>query len=157
MQTPGGPPPPLLHTDQQASCSVASNQTCYVVSMSGPPECDLHVVISVPGTSSNAATAGRANCDWRPAVGTWRCSKLVPHMPVYICPMSGVWKSQPQLAKSYKSGITALLYSRHHELHELNIKAVGRLTVLYACHQGPRPKASTVRIPTTASMATRPL
>lgn len=32
-----------------------------------------------------------------------------------------------------------------------------QLTVLYACHQGPRPSASTVRMPTTANMATRPL
>jgi hypothetical protein len=34
---------------------------------------------------------------------------------------------------------------------------IGGLTVLYACHQGPRPNTSTVRIPTTASIATRPL
>lgn len=32
-----------------------------------------------------------------------------------------------------------------------------QLTVLYACHQGPRPSASTVRMPTTANIATRPL
>ena len=47
------------------------------------------------------------------------------------------------------------------ELWFLNCPAVTtmivQLTVLYACHQGPRPSASTVRMPTTANMATRPL
>jgi hypothetical protein len=50
--------------------------------------------------------------------------------------------------KVWKQSDFSALYDMHHPVVP---------TVLYACHQGPLPKASTVRMPTTASNATRPL